>query len=630
MKSHTSSAVSTVSARAGLTLGALGVVFGDIGTSPLYTMEECLAHLPAGVTREAGVLGVLSLMFWTLVAVVCVKYLAFITKADDRGEGGMFALLALLHQRGRRGAGQGWVLVMMLIGAALLYGDGVLTPAVSVLGAAQGLTAMNASLQPFVVWFACAVLVVLFWFQYRGTMRIGRVFGPVMLVWFITLGALGLWHLAGNLAVLKAINPLYGFALLRHNPVEVAALLGALVLVITGAEALYADLGHFGRKHIAIAWYAIAFPGLVLNYFGQGALVLADPAFTGNPFFTLVGPGIPRGMLTALAVVAAIIASQALISGCFSLTRQAIQLGYFPRLRVQHTHPDHPGQIYIPFVNVLLAVGSILTVAFFGSTANLAAAYGIAVTGTMAVTTVGYFLVSRQVWQHPLWWAAPWCVAFLVIDAAFLASNAHKIHEGGWFPLVLGGLVFGVMHTWHAGRAAVFARVHGHNVTEEELASIARSQHVTRVPGAGVFMVGSPQGMPVSLLHHVKSSRSLHRTVILASIVTDEVPTVSGDQRLEVREIGEGVWRVVGHFGYMESPDVAALMDEVGQRGVPIVGASATYYFNREMILAGGDARMWEWQKNLYGFLSRVARPARDYYRIPPAQIVELGLPVQI
>lgn len=632
MKSHAPGAVvSTTAARAALTLSALGVVFGDIGTSPLYTMKECLAHLPSGITPEAGVLGVLSLMFWTLILVVCVKYLTFVTKADNQSEGGIFALLALLHRKVRPSPQhQGAILVMMLIGAALLYGDGVLTPAISVLGAAEGLTAIDARLQPFVVVFACAILAVLFWYQHRGTMRIGRIFGPVMLVWFVTLGALGIWHLAGNLSVLRAINPLYGFDLLRHNPIEVAALLGAVVLVITGAEALYADMGHFGRKQIALAWYAVAFPGLVLNYFGQAAFVLNRSTPIDNPFFALVGPGIPRALLTGLSVMAAIIASQALISGCFSLTRQAIQLGYFPRLRVVHTHSDHPGQIYIPFVNVLLAVGSILTVAFFGSTTNLSAAYGIAVTGTMAITTVGFFLVSRQVWQHPLWWAAPWCAAFLIVDVAFLASNAHKIHEGGWFPLVLGGGVFAVMHTWRAGRAAVYARVHGNNVTESELVSIARSQHVTRVPGAGVFMVGSPEGTPISLLHHVKSSRSLHRTVVLVSIVTDEVPMVAADERLELREVGEGIWRVIGHFGYMESPDVAALMNEGKTRGIPISGDSATYYFNREMILPGGDAKMWDWQKNLYGFLSRVARPARDYYRIPPSQIIEIGLPVQI
>jgi KUP system potassium uptake protein len=618
-------------ARVALTLGALGVVFGDIGTSPLYTMKECLAHLPAGVGREAGVLGVLSLMFWTLVFVVCVKYVTFITRADNRGEGGIFALLALLHQKAQGNARQhARIIVMMLIGAALLYGDGILTPAISVLGAAEGLTAISGKLEPFVVIFACAILAALFWIQRRGTMRIGRIFGPVMLVWFITLGLLGGWHLVGSIGVLKALNPLYGLALLRHNPLEVAALLGAVVLVITGAEALYADMGHFGRRQIAFAWYGVAFPGLVLNYFGQGALVLAQASPIENPFFALVPPGIPRAVLTVLSVAAAIIASQALISGCFSLTRQAIQLGYFPRLRVQHTHADHPGQIYLPFVNVLLAIGSILTVAFFGSTAHLSAAYGIAVTGTMAVTTVGFFLVSRRVWHRPLWWAAPWAAAFLIVDLAFLGSNAHKIHEGGWFPLVLGLGMFIIMYTWRSGRATVFAQVQSNPVTEDELVGIARSTRVTRVPGAAVFMVGSPQGTPVSLLHHVKSTRSLHQTVLLLSIVTDEVPATDPMVRLQCREIGAGVWRVVGHFGYMESPDVALLMDEARERGVPVSGPSATYFFNREIILPGGDGKMWEWQKNLYSFLSRVARPARDYYHIPPSQIIEIGLPIHI
>jgi len=468
-----------------------------------------------------------------------------------------------------------------------------------------------------------------------------------MLVWFITLGVLGVWHIAQYPSVLRAVNPVYAFALLKHRPIEIAALLGAVVLVFTGTEALYADMGHFGRTFIARAWYGAAFPGLLLNYLGQGAFVLTHPATVENyvanpgffaahpesvlnPFFLLAPQGLPRALLTALAFIAAIIASQALISGCYSLTRQAIQLGYFPRLKVTHTHAEFFGQIYMPFVNTLLAIGSIVTVIMFGSTANLSAAYGIAVTGTMAITTVAYFRVSRRKWRRPLSVAVPVCGLFLIVDLAFFSANAHKIREGGWFPLAIGAFILAVMHTWKIGRAEIYQRVYGNNVTEEELTSIARSKHVTRVSGAAVFMVGSSTGTPIALLHHVKSNRSLHQTVVLLSVLTEEVPTVPDPERLKLVEVGEGLWRAVGHYGYMESPDAGMLMEMVKNRGVPINPDSATYFFNREMIITGGNAKMWEWQKSLYSFLSRNARPAKDYFQIPPSQIIEIGLPLQL
>jgi KUP system potassium uptake protein len=620
------------SAHLALTIGALGVVFGDIGTSPLYTFKECVAHLPAGVGVTQGVLGALSLMFWSLVLIVCVKYLGFITRADNQGEGGIFALLALLHagREPMRTGRIGPAVVMILIGAALLYGDGIITPAISVLGAAEGFIAINPHLQPLVVPSACVILAVLFWFQFKGTMRIGSIFGPVMLIWFVTLAALGLWHIAQHPAVLQALDPRHGLALLKHSPLQVASLLGAVVLVFTGTEALYADMGHFGRKHIARAWYAAAFPGLALNYFGQGAFVLAHPEAIENPFYALAPQGLPRALLTALSFIAAIIASQALISGSYSLTRQAIQLGYFPRLKVNHTHAEHMGQIYMPFVNTLLAIGAILTVAFFGSTANLAAAYGIAVTGTMGITTIAFYFVSRGMWRWRRSLAVTVCGIFLLVDLAFFASNAHKIVEGGWFPLAIGAGVLAVMLTWKKGRAEIYRRVYGNNVTEEELKSIARSKHVTRVSGAGVFMVGSPKGTPIALLHHVKSNRSLHETIVLLSVVTEEVPSVPESERLTLTEIGEGIWRAVGRYGYMESPDAGRLMKTVEERGVPINPDAATYFFNREMIITGGNAKMWEWQKSLYSFLSRNARPAKDYFQIPPSQIIEIGLPLQL
>jgi KUP system potassium uptake protein len=430
--------------------------------------------------------------------------------------------------------------------------------------------------------------------------------------------------------VLLALNPGAGLHIFLHHPVLAPAVLGSVFLTVTGAEALYADMGHFGRRYIALAWYAVAFPGLVLNYFGQGAFILSHPQSTENPFFAMAPTGLARLALTVLSIAAAVIASQALISGAYSLTRQAIQLGYFPRLKINYTNAAHSGQIYVPFVNALLAVGAILTVIAFGSSDHLASAYGIAVTGTMAITTVAYYLVVRRNRTWPLLVAAPICGVFLLVDLAFFSSNAHKLADGGWFPLAIGAAVLAVMHTWKTGREEIFRRVYGNNVTEAELTSIARSVHIVRVLGGAVFMVGSPQGTPIALLHHVKSNRCLHKTVVLLSIMTEEVPTVSTAEQLTLREIGEGIWRAVGRYGYMQSPDVGDLMEKIKAAGVPVNPQGATYFFNREMIISGGSAKMWEWQKSLYALLSRNARPAKDYYQITPSQIIEIGLPLQL
>ena len=622
-------------AQAALAIGALGVVFGDIGTSPLYTMRECMAHLPAG-DRAEGVLGILSLIFWSLVLVVSVKYLWFVMRADNHGEGGIFALLALIQSNreagdaGAKRKGLGPAVVMTIIGAALLFGDGIITPAISVLGAAEGFHSISPVFDPYVPWMAVVILAGLFWMQSRGTKQLGGVFGPVMLLWFAALGLLGAWQLYLNPGVLAALNPVHALWLLEHPPRAVLTLLGSIVLAITGAEALFADMGHFGRRYIAIAWYGAAFPGLVLNYFGQGAYLLSHPGTTENPFFALAPEGLARAVLTGLSICAAIIASQALISGAFSLARQAVQLGFLPRLKIQHTNAEQSGQIYVPFVNGLMAIGCILTVAGFGSSERLASAYGIAVTGTMAITTFAYFLVTRRRWAWSLPASLAVCGVFLVVDLVFFGSTIRKLHDGGWFPLAIGAVVLAIMHTWKTGRTEIFRRVYGNNVTESELTEIARSKYVTRVSGGAVFMAGAPQGTPIALLHHVKSNRCLHQSVVLLSIVTEDIPTVADAERLTLRSIGEGVWRAVGHYGYMQSPDVGALMQTIKDQGVPINWRAATYFFNREMIIAGGDSRMWEWQKRLYGVLSRNASPAKDYYQIPPTQIIELGLPIHL
>lgn len=615
-----------------LTLAALGVVFGDIGTSPLYTMRECIARLPVEIDRTAGIFGILSLVFWALFLVVSVKYLFYVTKADNRGEGGIFALLALSHA-GRDNSNRklGLFVILILAGAALLYGDGIITPAISVLSAAEGFKAIAPTMKPWMILsIACVILGALFYFQHKGSKNIGGVFGPIMIVWFTVIGLLGLWQIVKVPSVLHALNPWYGYNLLFHLPVEVGALLGSVVLAITGAEALYADMGHFGRKYIAIAWYGVAFPGLLFSYFGQGAHALTNSASSENPFFALAPAGAGQVVVIALSIAATIIASQALISGTYSLTRQAIQLGYFPRLKILHTNAEHSGQIYIPFVNALLAIGSITTVLGFGSSERLAAAYGIAVTGTMAVTTVAFYVVARRQWKWPRWKAIPVCGIFLAIDLVFFGANIHKFVDGGWLPIAIGTAVLAIMHTWKIGKNEIVRRVYGNEVTEVELVSIAKSQRVVRVAGSAVFMAGNPRGTPLALLHHVKANKCLQQTVVLLSVTTEEVPMVSDSERLTLTDIGEGLWRAIGRYGYMESPDVDRLMELIRERGVQLKPRETTYYFNREMVVSGGEAHMWEWQKTFYAFLSRNARPATDYYKIPPTQIIELGLPIQL
>lgn len=613
-----------------LCLGALGIVFGDIGTSPLYAMQACLAQLPV-VDRTEGVLGILSLIFWSLMFAVNLKYLTFVTRADNRGEGGIFALLALTQKRDQTGArrGLGLATLIMLAGAALLYGDGVITPAITVLSAAEGFKEFGSEFEHYVVPIAVAILAALFFVQSRGTHAIGRVFGPVMLAWFAVLAVLGTMHISEAPVVFRALNPLRGLDFLVEHPHR-AAMLGGIVLTITGAEALYADMGHFGRRYIQRAWAFVVAPGLVLNYFGQGAHAIAHPDDPTNPFYALAPEGTARMLLVALSIAAAVIASQSLITGTFSLTRQAIQLGYFPRLKILHTSAHSEGTIYVPMVNWALAIGSIWIVLEFRSSQDLGAAYGIAVTGTMVVTTFAFFNVIRSLWRWPLWKAIMLCGAFITFDLTFFTANFHKFTEGGWLPMAIALCVLAVMHTWKSGRNEIQEKVYGGAITELELSSIAKSKSITRVPGSAVFMVATPKGTPLALLHHLKANKCLQQTVVLLTIATSEVPQVDEDNRLAVESLGEGVWRAIGRYGYMESPDVSSLVDRVQARGVPINPAATTYFFNREMIITGGNARMFEWQKRLYGFLSRNATPVKDYYQILPTQIIEIGLPVQL
>lgn len=628
MQSHGNTAGKA--AKAGLALGALGVVFGDIGTSPLYALRESIAYLPVA-DRMLGVLGILSLIFWSLLLVVSWKYLTFVTRADNRGEGGIFALFAKagIDPRQNR-SGVGLSTLLILFGACMLCGEGVITPAISVLSASEGLTQIAPAAESWVIPFTCVVLAGIFWFQSKGSQTIGRIYGPIMLVWFSSLGLLGLWQIIQTPVVLQALNPWHGWVLLRDHPLQITALLGAIVLAITGVEAIYADMGHFGRKAIMLAWYGIALPGLALNYFGQGAYVLSHGGDVENPFLAIAPNDTLRLALMALSVFAAIIASQALISGTFSLIRSSIQLGFFPRLKVLHTNAAQEGQIYVPMVNTALAIGSIAIVLTFKTSSNLAAAYGIAVTSAMTVTTFAFFLVCRRRWKWPWWKATALCSVFIFVDLGYLYANLHKFIDGGWLPLALGAILLVTMHTWKSGKKEIVRRVYANEITEPELCRIASSKHVHRVKGSGVFMAGNPHGTPLVLLHHVKANKVLQETVVLLSVLTDDVPYVPKSDRLEIREIGEGLWRTVAHYGYMESPDVSDLIEQIKASGVPLKSTEATYYFNREMIITGGAASMWDWQKHYYAFLSRNAQQARAYFNLPPMQIIEVGLPIQL
>jgi len=614
------------------TIGALGVVYGDIGTSPLYAMKECLAfpaspHALASTasTLDGNVLGVLSLVFWALVLVICVKYLAFVLRADNKGEGGILALAALIPAaNGRRLA----IPIMLgLFGAGLLFGDGAITPAISVLGAMEGLSEHSPSLRYLVVPITIVILIALFTVQRHGTGRIGVLFGPVMVVWFVAIGVLGLRWIVVEPRVLAAINPVYAFELLTTHGYRGFLLLGLVTLAVTGGEALYADMGHFGKRPIRQAWFTIALPGLVLNYFGQGALLLsAPPGTVSNPFYAMAEGPLLIPMLV-LATMAAVIASQALISGVFSITRQAMQLGYWPRVTIVHTSADAEGQIYIPEMNWLLMAGTIAVVVQFRSSSGLAAAYGIAVTGTMAITTYLFYLVCRRRWGYSQPRALALLVPFLGIDLAFFGANAAKLADGGWFPLAVGVVVFLVMTSWWRGRTELARTMEAGTLADELVLADVGATSPVRVDGTAVFMASSPEGMPNVLMHHLKHNKMLHDQVVLFSLATVPVPTES---HLEVRALEHGFFRVIAKVGFMQAPDVPRLLARCAELGLVVDPATTTYYLGRQTLLTNGRAPMARWRKVLFAFLSRNARPPTAFFRLPPNRVVELGLQIEI
>ncbi|MDB4914841.1 MAG: Low affinity potassium transport system protein kup [Gemmatimonadetes bacterium] len=625
------SAPATGSRLALLTLAALGVVYGDIGTSPLYALRECFKPEYGIHPTADNILGVLSLILWSLLLVVSIKYIVFILRADNRGEGGILSLLALLLQQKRREDDKSKRILLVLLGlfgAALLIGEGIITPAISVLSAVEGLEVSSPALTPVVVPATVVILFALFMVQRYGTALVGGTFGPIMLTWFITIAALGTRAISMRPDVLYAINPVHGVRFFIAHGVAGFLTLGAVVLCITGCEALYADMGHFGKRPIRIAWFAAALPALMLNYFGQGALLLRDAGAATNPFYRLA-PGSFQWPLLVIATAAAIVASQALISGAFSLTQQSIQLGYSPRMQIIHTSDRVAGQIYIPEVNKALMVGCLILVVTFKGSSALSAAYGIAVTGAMAITSVLFAVVAVGRWNWPRLQVGLLAGAFLIVDLSFCLANVVKVTHGGWVPLAIAISVFTLMTTWKRGRVQL-GEIHQSNSLPltDFLKSLDRNPPV-RVKGTAVFMTSSIDGVPLVLLHHLKHNKVLHTTVVLLSVQTTGVPDVPAAQRLTLEPLGQGFFRVVATFGFMEVPNIPKVLALAARQGVPIPPMDTSYYLGRERLVLTGTAKMSHWRKILFAIMTRNARSATEFFQIPPNRVVELGAQIE-
>jgi KUP system potassium uptake protein len=615
-----------------LALGALGVVYGDIGTSPLYAIKECVA-LPHGVApTPASILGILSLVFWSITLVVSVKYLTFVMRADNNGEGGVLALMSLVAPKDAQGSRKRTMVLVMLglFGAALLYGDGIITPAISVLSAIEGLEVATTTFSPFVVPITCLILIGLFAVQRRGTGGIGAIFGPVTLCWFVAIAIAGVPPLLRHPEILRAIDPRFAVGFFLAHGTHGFLLLGSVVLCVTGGEALYADMGHFGTRAIRIAWYSAVFPALLLNYFGQGALLLERPDLSGNPFFGLFS-GIWLYPMVVLATVAAVVASQALISGAFSITRQAVQLGYMPRVTIVHTSGKTEGQIYIPEVNTALMLMCVALVLGFKQSGNLAAAYGIAVTGTMSITSVLFYYVARRRWNWSRARAGSLLVMFLTFDLAFFAASFAKIAHGGWVPILVAAGVFTVMITWKRGRALLAERVAADALPWEAFMADIEMSKPHRVAGTAVFLTSTRRGTPNVLLHHFKHNKVLHDQVVILSVVTDDVPEVPAKQSVRYKSFGHGFWAVTAHYGFMQSPNVLEALRRCRPAGLRLNPADTSYYLGRETLLpVPGGAGMAQWRKRLFRLLSRNARSATDFFNIPPNRVVEIGTHIEL
>ncbi len=613
-----------------LVLGALGVVYGDIGTSPLYAIRECFHHGYDIAKSPENILGVLSLITWSLVVMVSIKYILFIMRADNKGEGGILALIALVSpHRARRSTDRvRYVIPIGVFGAALLIGDGMITPAISVLSAVEGLKIATPLFEPYVIYITVAILTGLFYMQKAGTAKIGSVFGPIMVLWFSTLACLGIVNILKAPHVLAAVNPIFAIRFFVENNSQAFFVLGSVVLAVTGGEALYADMGHFGRRPIKVAWFFGVLPALLLNYFGQGALMVTNPD-VDHPFFQMA-PGWATIPLVILSTAATVIASQALISGVFSLSRQAIQLGYIPRLNIVHTSKDEIGQIYIPLVNWSLFLSTVWLVLTFKSSSNLASAYGLAVTGTMVTTTILAYFVARRNWGWSHWKAIPIVAIFLTCDLAFFSANLPKIPDGGWFPLVVGAFMYFLMSTWQRGRAIVAERMRRNALPLAQLVRDIEKQNPIRVPGTAIFMTSDPDSTPAALVHNLKHNKILHERVAVLTITTTDEPYVRSKDRIQFNVVCNNLYRVVANYGFMQTPNIFEILDAAKKQGFQFQFEEITFFLGRETILASREPGMAIWREKIFAFMLRNAQRATAFFQIPPDQVIEVGMQVEI
>jgi KUP system potassium uptake protein len=617
--------------RLGLLVGALGVVYGDIGTSPLYALRECFNGPHAITVERAHVLGVVSLFFWSLTIIVSIKYLGLVLRAHNKGEGGILALLSLAvpDRIGPLRLGQRMLLVLGLFGATLLYGDGMLTPAVTILGAVEGLEIITPIFKPFVVPFTVAILVGLFACQRFGTGKVGSVFGSVMLLWFAVLAALGIRGIVMRPEVVFALSPHHAILFLAHNGSHALVVVGSVFLSVTGAEALYADLGHFGAWPIRRAWFLVVFPGLLLNYLGEGGLLLAHPHAAANPFFMLA-PKWALLPLVVLATLAAVIASQALIAGVYSLTMQAIQMGYFPRLIIRHTSHYERGQIYMPQVNLVLLVACVGLVLAFQTSSRLAGAYGMAVSLTMLATSLLFYAVARNSWQWPGWKAGLICGGLITFELGFVVSNGLKIWQGGWFPLLIGLFIYLLMTTWNKGRQVLRETLSQSQMPFDLFLADLETAKIHRVPGTAVFLSGGAAGTPLALLHNLRHNQVLHTQVIILTINTLDIAYAPGSERLRIKELGQGFYRVTGSHGYMEQPHAPELIAACAPLGLQTDINRTTFFVSRESIVYSRKSRLSSWRRNLFVTMSRNAQSATAFFQLAPNRVVELGMQVEM
>ena len=614
-----------------LALAALGIIYGDIGTSPLYTIKECFSGKHGVAVVPANVTGIMSMVFWSLIIVISVKYVIFFLRADNKGEGGTFSLLATLRSKLKNDQ-RTWAFLTVLAaaGASLLYGDGVITPAISVLSAIEGLNMATDAAAQYVVPITCLILIILFFIQKHGTAVIGKMFGPVMLVWFATIGILGLKSILHQPGILVAINPIYAVRFFAVNHFHGIVALASVVLCITGGEALYADMGHFGRLPIRLSWYLIVLPGLLLNYFGQCALLLQNPEIAnGYPFYALAPQSLLYPMV-GLATISTIIASQAMISGVYSLTQQAIQLGFSPRMRIIHTSAHAKGQIYIPTVNWVLMIACLTLVLVFEESSRLASAYGIAVTATMAITSFLYFKVTRIKWHWPLWKSAPLLMLFLLFDCSFLGANMLNVVDGGWITISIAAIIATSMITWRDGRAFLAKHYSSMRMPADVFLKDIEELSLPRISGTAVFMSITPEGIPHTLLHLLKHNEALHERVLMLSVLSEETPTIDENERVTIEDLGHGFFRIKAHYGFMEIPNIIKILDRLSNKGITVDIYSTSFFLGRETLLATGTNPMAQWRKFLFIYMSRNSWNATSFFSLPPERVIELGIQVEL